>query len=257
MLVFFGIVLGILIFILGSMIFSFLNVVIYRLPRGENFIRGRSRCPACGHSLTFSDMMPIISWVRLRGRCRYCKVRISFRYTVVEALGGAAALGSVLVFGFSAHAALTFAMCCVLVCVAFIDYDTMEIPDIFNLIAAGIGVLSIFITDYAVWYEHLIGLFVISVPMLIIALFVPGGFGGGDIKLMGACGLYLGWSNAVLAFFIGVVIGGVAAIRLILKKKKGRKDMIPFGPPLCVGVAAAMFAGDFLIDYYIVSILNF
>ena len=253
MLVFMGIVLYILIFIFGTVIFSFLNVVIYRLPRGENFITGRSKCPDCEHVLSFADMMPILSWVRLRGRCRYCGSRISGRYAIVEAMGGAAAVGSVMVFGFGPRAILAFAMCGVLTCVGFIDHDTMEIPDSLSICAAIIGVLSIFLTDAAPWYSHLIGAFIVSVPLFIITMFIPGGFGGGDIKLMAACGLYLGWADEIFAFFVGVVIGGIYAVHLMMSGKKGRKDHLAFGPSLCIGVAAALFVGDYLVDFYITS----
>ena len=251
-----GIILSILMFILGSMIFSFLNVVIYRMPRGENFIKGRSRCTSCGHVLSFSDMMPIISIIRLGGRCRYCKAPVSKRYSVVEALGGAAAVLSFLLHGFSLQGILAFAMCCVITCVGFIDHDTMIIPDSLCIIAAIIGVLAMIFTDASPWYSHLAGAFIVSVPLFIIAFFVPGAFGGGDIKLMAACGLYLGFADVIFAFFVGTVVGGLYAVHLLMTNKKGRKDHLAFGPWLCIGVAAAIFVGDLIIDFYITSMLS-
>ncbi|MBQ7677450.1 MAG: prepilin peptidase [Lachnospiraceae bacterium] len=243
-------------FVFGTVLFSFLNVVIYRLPRKENFITGRSKCPACGHVLSFLDMLPILSWVVLGRKCRYCGAKISARYAIVEALGGLAAVSSVAMFGLSVYAALVFAMCAVLTCVGFIDHDTMEIPDGLSLTAAILGTVAVFFTKGVAWYEHLIGLAVISVPMLILALLIPGGFGGGDIKLMAGCGLFLGWKNALFSFFVAAVIGGVYAVILILRKKRGRKDHIPFGPFLCMGVAAAIFAGDLVLDFYIGRLLG-
>lgn len=250
------ILLLILLFLFGTVIFSFLNVVIYRLPRKENFISGRSRCPSCGETLRFSDMVPILSWVLLGRRCRYCGVKISARYPAVEVLGGIAAIASFGMFGFSLFTVLAFAMCGVLTCVGFIDYDTMEIPDGLSIAAAVLGVLSIFFGRGAYWHEHLIGLFVISVPMLLLALILPGAFGGGDIKLMAGCGLFLGWKNALLSFFFAAVIGGLYAAILLLRKKKKGKDQIPFGPFLCMGVAAAMFLGDKVLDFYLGGILG-
>ncbi|MCR5469130.1 MAG: prepilin peptidase, partial [Lachnospiraceae bacterium] len=246
-----GIVLLFLIFIMGSMIFSFLNVVIYRLPRNENFITGRSKCPICGHELTYLDMVPILSWLALKKKCRYCGTKISGRYALVEALGGMAAVGCTWVYGFTWHTLLSFAMCGVLACVAFIDYDTMTIPNGLCIAAAILGFLSIFLTDYCTWYEHLFGMFAVSLPMLLIAMAVPAGFGGGDIKLMIGCGLYLGWMNAIVAFLSAVVLGGIWAVCLLAAKKKNRKDTIPFGPSLCIGTAFAMFGGHFLVSWYV------
>lgn len=250
------IILFVFAFIFGTVLFSFLNVVIYRLPRKENFVSGRSKCPACGHVLTFLDMVPIISWVVLGRKCRYCGAKISPRYACVEALGGIAAVSCAAVFGCRVYTVLAFAMCAVLTCVGFIDHDTMEIPDGLSLAAAIIGGVAVFFTNGVAWYEHLIGLFVISVPMLIIALLIPGGFGGGDIKLMAGCGLFLGWKNALFAFFTAALIGGVYAVVLILRKKKGRKDHIPFGPFLCMGVAFAMFFGGVVLDFYVGTLLG-
>ena len=243
-------------FLFGTVIFSFLNVVIYRLPRKENFITGRSKCPSCGHVLSFLDMVPIFSWVALGRKCRYCGAKISPRYAFVEALGGIAAAGCVARFGLSVYTILAFAMCAVLTCIGFIDFDTMEIPDGLSIAAAVIGAVAVFFTEGTVWYEHLIGLVVVSVPMLVLALIVPGGFGGGDIKMMAGCGLFLGWKNALFSFFTAAVIGGVFAIGLIIRGKRGRKDHIPFGPFLCVGVATAMFAGNLVLDFYFGRLLG-
>ncbi len=251
-----GTVLFILLFLLGSVIFSFLNVVIYRLPRKENFITGRSHCPSCGHTLSFADMIPVFSWLALKKKCRYCGCSISSRYAIVETMGGIAALVSIYFYGISIRTVLAFLMCCFLTCVAFIDADTMEIPDGLNLAILIAGVIAVFTTDYCTWYAHVLGLLVISVPMLIIALIIPSGFGGGDIKLMAACGLYLGWINVSFAFFVAVVIGGVWALVMFVKGKKDKKELIPFGPFLCIGVIISMYFGETIMDYYINSILR-
>ncbi len=243
-------------FVFGTVIFSFLNVVIYRLPRKENFITGRSRCPSCGHDLSFLDMVPILSWVVLGRKCRYCSAKISARYACVEALGGLAAARCIARFGLSVYTILAFAMCAILTCIGFIDHDTMEIPNGLSIATAVTGAVAIFFTEGVAWYEHLIGLAVVSVPMLVIALIIPGGFGGGDIKMMAGCGLFLGWKNALFSFFTAAVIGGVCATVMVMKKKRGRKDKIPFGPFLCMGVAAAMFFGDLVLDFYVGTLLG-
>ncbi len=245
-----------LIFFLGTAIFSFLNVVIYRLPRHEDFVTGRSKCPDCGHMLSFLDMVPILSWFLLGRKCRYCKAKISARYPIVEALGGIAALLSVYIYGLSIYAILVFALCSLLTCVGFIDHDEMIIPDGLNIAIATIGVAAVFLTEDTVWYEHIIGLFIISVFMLILAIIIPQAFGGGDIKLMAGCGLFLGWKNTVFAFFAAVVIGGIFAAFKMIKKEKGKKDLIPFGPFICVGVVLAVFVGDMVMDIYLGTLLG-
>lgn len=252
----FSIIYYIFVFVLGTMIYSFLNVVIYRLPRKEDFISGRSKCPSCGHVLSFLDMFPILSWVLLGRKCRYCGAKISGRYALVEALGGLTAIACTYLYGLSIYAGLAFALCSVLTCVAFIDHDTMIIPDGLSIATAVIGILSVFFNESVAWYEHLIGMFIISVFMLVISLAIPQAFGGGDIKLMAACGLFLGWKNVVFAFFIAVLIGGIFALIMMIRKEIRKKDLIAFGPFLCIGVAAAIFFGDMAMDTYFGTILG-
>ncbi len=251
------ILLGIIAFVFGTVIFSFLNVVIYRLPRKMDFVMGRSKCPSCGHVLSFADMVPVLSWVFLLGRCRYCKKKISFRYSVVEALGGVLALLNYIVMGVNFNSVLSFVVCCICVCVAFIDADTMEIPDAFCVILAAIGLLATITDGPSHILSHLLGIVVISLPMLVIALMVSGGFGGGDIKLMAAAGFYLGMSNVIFAFFVAVLIGGGFAVYFLITGKKGKKEAFPFGPSLSAGIMAAVFFGGFIVDFYVKQVLMF
>ena len=246
----------VLVFIFGTAIFSFLNVVIYRLPAKEDFVKGRSKCPNCGHVLSFLDMVPILSWILLGRKCRYCGAKISARYPIVEALGGIAAVTCVMVYGFSIYALLAFVLCSLLTCVGFIDHDTMLIPDGLNIAIALIGIPTVFLTEGVKWYEHIIGAFIISAFMLVLALIIPQAFGGGDIKLMAACGFFLGWKNAVFAFFIAILTGGVIAVIMLLGKEKDKKALISFGPFICIGVVTAMFFGDRVIDLYLGTIFG-
>ncbi len=246
----FEVTLYVFIFFFGACIFSFLNVVIYRLPRNEDFITGRSKCPGCGHVLSFFDMVPILSWVVLGRKCRYCGDKISARYPVTEALGGIAGVACFWAFGPHIYSLTAFAMCSVLTCVGYIDHDTMTIPDGINIAALITAIPAVFLTDKTAWYEHIAGFFIISAFMLVLSLAVPQAFGGGDIKLMACCGLFLGWKNAVFAFFVAVIAGGVIAAVKMIKKEKGKKDLMPFGPFICMGVAVAMFAGDAAVGLY-------
>lgn len=238
------------VFLFGSCIFSFLNVVIYRLPAKMDFVTGRSMCPACGHTLGALDMIPVFGWMFLRGRCRYCGEKVSARYPFVEFLGGAFAVMCLYCYGVSARAGIAFLFLCILTVVAFIDMDTMEIP--FPLvIAAGItGVASCFFFPEISLFERAVGMACVSVPLWLLTLLVEGAFGGGDIKFMAACGIFLGWKLNLLAFFLAVAGGGCYGIWLLAAKKKKKTDHFAFGPFLCIGAAAAMFAGERILDWY-------
>lgn len=240
------------IFMAGASIFSFLNVVIFRLPAKIPFTAGRSRCPSCGAQLRWYDMVPVLNWFYLRGKCRSCGGRISPRYPAVEALGGVCALLCVICRGYTAEAALDFAFLAILTVIAFIDWDTMEIPNGLVLAVLAAGVLS--------WIagagglspvQRLIGALCVSVPMFALTLAIPGAFGGGDIKLMAAAGLFLGWKLCLLSMFLAVLAGGIYGIYLLAAKKKDRREHFAFGPFLCAGMAAAIFWGEALLRWYL------
>ncbi|MDD3253181.1 MAG: prepilin peptidase [Lachnospiraceae bacterium] len=239
------------IWLLGACIFSFLNVVIYRVPRKISFVRGFSHCPDCGHQLSGLDMIPVFSWLALRGHCRYCKCSVSPRYTWVELFGGCMALLCVFKIGYNLAALTVFAFLGMLTVVAFVDIDTMEIPDGFVLAILIIGVVSIVTMPGISLAERLIGVFAVSLPLLLITLAVPGAFGGGDIKLMGACGLLLGWKLSLVSLFLAVLTGGLYGIYLLAAKKKGRKEHFAFGPFLCAGMCLALFWGTSLTRWYL------
>lgn len=239
------------VFLFGSCIFSFLNVVIYRLPAKMNFVTGRSMCPACGHTLGALDMIPVFGWIFLRGKCRYCGEKISARYPLVELLGGALAVLCLYCYGVNLRAAIVFLFLSVLTVVAFIDIDTMEIP--FPLvIAAGVtGLISCFFFPEISPAERAVGMICVSVPLWLITLLVAGAFGGGDIKLMAACGIFLGWKLNLLALFLAVAGGGCYGIWLLAAKKKKKTDHFAFGPFLCSGAAVAVFAGEKILGWYL------
>ncbi len=246
--------LALILFLWGSCIFSFLNVVIYRVPLGKSFVTGRSACPACGHELSMLDMIPILSWLSLRGRCRYCGAPVSPRYSLVEGLGGIAALLSVWRFGWSVEALFSFAFFCVLTVVSFVDMDTMEIPDGFVLTALLLAALHLpFTGEPFPFWGHLIGFFCVSAPLFLVTVLIPEAFGGGDIKLMAACGLFLGWRLTLVSFFFAVLMGGVWGIFLMASGQKGRKDHFAFGPCLCLGMALSVLWGDAVLHWYLVS----
>lgn len=237
--------------VVGACVFSFGNVLVYRVPRGIDFVRGRSACPSCGHALAARDLVPVFSWMALRGKCRYCGASIPARYTAVELAGAACGVVSVVEWGFAPSALVGFAFLFMLAVIAFIDGDTKTIPNGLVIAVAVIGLAGLIwpVAD-ATLVDRAIGVVAVSVPLFILAV-VTGGFGGGDVKLMAAVGLVLGWRLTVLAFFVGVVAGGVFAVWLLVRKRVKGSDTIAFGPFLCGGAAVAVLYGEPLIAGYL------
>lgn len=242
--------------VFGACIGSFLNVVIYRLPRGSFFAQARSHCPDCGKQLGWRDLIPVAGFILLKGKCRYCGARISPRYPLVEAACAALAIFCFMRFGPDFRAALAFCVCAILLAVALIDYDTMEIPDRLVLALVPFAVCAVWLWPDTAIIGRVIGFFVISLPMLLLAVFINGAFGGGDIKLMAVCGFLLGWQNSLLAFFIALLIGGGCAIYLLASGKSKRGAHMAFGPYLCAGAAAALFFGEDIISFYLNSFIG-
>lgn len=254
-------------FTFGMCIFSFLNVLIYRLPKKISFAKGRSFCPGCNHELKALDLIPVFSYLFLGRKCRYCKTKISPRYMLVELLGGFAAIAVAIKYFELPHylmhlhfhddtwfalvrTVFVFMLFCLLTVVAFIDIDTQEISNGASIFAAILGALSIFVLTEVSGFEHLIGFFVISIPLLIITLIVPGAFGGGDIKLMFGLGGLLGWKLSIVAIFISIVAGGLVGVIGLITGKLKRKDHFAFGPFLCIGVVIALLFGKAIWNWY-------
>lgn len=242
------------IFVFGIVIGSFLNVLIYRIPRHENIAVVRSHCMQCGYQLKWYDLFPIFSYLFLRGKCRKCKAKISVQYPLVEALNG---ILYVVVFGFMYQQTTDSLLCCVLYCMlgsallalSVIDFRTYEIPVGFNLFIGLLGVARI-VTDYENWLQYVIG--GVSVSLFLLLLFVLSNgraIGGGDVKLMAACGLLLGWKSIILAFCIGCLLGGI--IHPIRMKIAGEGRVLAMGPYLSIGVMIAALFGTQLINQYL------
>lgn len=244
-------------FAAGACIFSFLNVIAYRLPRGESAASGRSHCPGCGKKLTARELIPCVSYLIQRGRCRGCGMRISCRYMFMEILGGLGFVCCGLAFGQGAGGVLSlegwtaFAYLGILAVMALIDWDTRIIYDRFH-----IGILLLGIAALRLFPEHgladrMIGAVAVSLPMLVLACLIEGAFGGGDIKLMAVSGFLLGWRAILAAMFFALVSGGVYCIWMMAGKKLSRKDRFAFGPFLAAGLAAALFWGDKIAAWYL------
>jgi len=239
----------------GLVVGSFLNVVSYRMPRGESLIAPGSHCPRCGTAVKPYDNVPVIGWLLLRGRCRACRERISARYPVVELLSAALAVAVVLVKHSAHDIVLGLVLVAVLVPVALIDLDHRLIPNKITLPAALLAVALGLALRPAGVPEQLIAGAAAAAFLVVFALAYPAGMGMGDVKLAGVMGLYLGRSVGV-ALLSGVFVAAVLGLAIMARvgMASGRKTAIPFGPFLAVGGLIALFAGGPIVHWYLHSV---
>ncbi len=248
------ILLYIVIFLYGIVIGSFLNVLIYRVPKKENIAVVRSHCMSCGYQLRWYDLVPLFSWLTLGGRCRKCKEKISIQYPLIEALNGIFYLMVFHHYGLSIESLLYCLLVSALLALSVIDFRTYEIPVGFNYFILTLGLVRV-VTDYQKWSDYLIGFLAVSAFLYVLYL-VSGGsaIGGGDVKLMAACGLLIGWKLNVLAFLLGCILGSVIHLIRMRVSKEGR--MLAMGPYLSMGVFLSILYGDRFIQWYITVILG-
>ena len=239
----------IIIFIFGITIGSFLNVCIYRIPLGESIVTAPSHCMTCGRKLKWYDMVPVFSWLVLGGKCRNCKSKISVQYPIIEGVNGILYVMICAVNGLEWSSVIYCFMASALLVLSIIDWRTYEIPFGINVFLFVLGI-AMTILDRGNLVEHLIGMICVSVLLGILYLLTGGrAIGGGDIKLMFACGLILGWKLILLAFFLGCIIGSVVHIIRMSVKKAGR--MLAMGPYLSAGILLAALWGNAWINWYL------
>lgn len=237
-------------FIIGCCVASFANVAIYRIPRKISISTGRSYCENCHTSLRWHDLLPIISYLLLKGKCRYCHCHISMKHFLFECFGGLLFMLSFYRFSLTIETVLVFLIVMVLVVIAVIDYQTMDIY------LSTIITLFILAFIYQCFVQMnisslIIGALCISLPMLILDFIIPSSFGFGDIELMFVSGLLLGWQNNLFAAFVGIITGGIYAGYLLISHKVEAKGHIAFGPFLVVGIVMALFCGTEIVSWYL------
>jgi leader peptidase (prepilin peptidase) / N-methyltransferase len=237
-------------FVFGLIVGSFCNVVIYRLPQGKSIVTPGSQCRSCGHSICPWDNIPLLSYVLLRGRCRFCKEPISARYPAVELVSGILYVLLWYKLGFGLSFVLYGLLTPTLLVVALIDFDHKIIPNIITLpglaIGFGLSLCALPITPLA----SLLGLLIGGTLFYLIAFVSKGGMGGGDIKLIAMIGAFLGWQGALFTIFSGALLGSLVGVMLMLLGRKGRKDKVPFGPFLSCGAILFILSGDNVIHWY-------
>lgn len=255
---------AVIVFVFGTVIGSFLNVLIYRLPIGMDFKKGNSICTSCKHKLNWKDLFPLFSWIFLGGKCRYCKAKISSRYPIVEALNGASYVlvylflsGGNAIEGLNLKLLGYMVVMSALIVVSWIDFEHQIIPDSM-WIAIFVGGLFIvgdsLINGYfsKEWIiSRVIGLFAVSGLFFLIAFVTQGrAMGGGDIKLMAAVGFVLGWKAVLISLFMSAFFGVFFSIGRKIISKKEMKGVVPFGPFLAMGSAVCAFVGELIFDAY-------
>jgi leader peptidase (prepilin peptidase)/N-methyltransferase len=235
----------------GAIVGSFLNVVAYRLPRGESIVHPRSRCPSCGVQIAAYDNVPVVSWVVLQGHCRRCNAAIPFRYPFTEALtallfGAVAARADSLAEAWPGLALVT-----TLVVVALVDIDHRIIPNRVLAVSAAMGLVLWALADPGRIPGNLVAAVAAGGALLVVALAYPRGMGMGDVKLVAVMGLYLGRA-VVPALFIGFALGAAVGVGMIaVRGAAARKQAIPFGPFLALGGIVGQLVGDELMDWYL------
>jgi leader peptidase (prepilin peptidase)/N-methyltransferase len=235
---------------MGLAIGSFLNVVAYRLPRGESLAFPRSRCTSCDHAIRPLDNVPVLSWLALHGRCRNCQAQISARYPAIEALTALVFAAIVLVRGVHPELVLQLPFAAMLIAISAIDFEHKIVPNKVLLPMAVLGLVG----DALLRTSHLPELLIAGAGAFLIlflaALIHPAGMGMGDVKLVGVMGLYLG-SAVAPAMFIGFLSGSVVGVVLLARHgMAARKMKVPFGPFLALGGIVALLAGPGLVHLY-------
>lgn len=235
--------------LVGLCVGSFLNVLIYRIPKGEEFVKTPSHCMQCGHSLKWYENIPVFSWLIQGGKCRACGVKLSAQYPIVEALNGAMWLLTAILFrGDWIKVALYCGLFSMLLTLSVIDWRTYTIPNGINLAIFILGVIRL-ATDLGNWPLYVVGMLSVSLVFLLLYVLTRGnGLGMGDIKLVGAAGLLLGWQNMLLAVLVGSLSGAVIhSVRM----RRGAGNKLAFGPYLAAGMWLAALAGEPLISAYL------
>jgi Type II secretory pathway, prepilin signal peptidase PulO and related peptidases len=239
---------------------SFLNVLIYRLPKKMSIIKKSSHCPLCGYKIKWYENIPIFSYLFLRGRCHHCQEKINIRYVIVEVLGLLVAIVSLIRFDLSYTSIIVTLLLEIFIAIFFIDKDELIIPDSLNIAVAVLGLLSIIMADitslnheYTIddsdkFLSLLVNIIIIGIFYIIQKIIRKPVIGGGDLKLFLGIGLFMGWQLEILGLGIACIIG--AGVELIFSKKLNRK-IVPFGPYLVIGFTISLFFGPDLILWYL------
>lgn len=248
----------VLIAVFGLAIGSFLNVVIWRVPRGENIASPPSHCPGCDNPISPRDNIPLLSWLLLRGKCRHCREPISIRYPAVELGTGVLFAAFAIHFGLHADLPAYLYLAAIGVALAMIDIDLLRLPDVLTLPSYLVGLALLGVAAGVDHESHAFSRAVIAMAALaafygVVWFIYPSGMGLGDVKLAGVVGLYLGWlgwGQLVVGAFAAFAVGAVISVAIVAIRGGDRKTRVSFGPFMLIGVLIGIYAGHPLAHAY-------
>ncbi|OQY23983.1 MAG: prepilin peptidase [Desulfobacteraceae bacterium 4572_35.2] len=245
-----------IVFVFGSIIGSFLNVCIYRIPAGLSIVSPPSRCGHCETMLRWYHNVPILSFLVLRRRCAFCRVKISWRYPLIEALNGGLFVLVFYFYGISLPTLVFFLFVSALVVITFIDLDHQIIPDVISLSGIVVGFGCSFVLPWLSWQDSLYGILLGGGSLFAVAagyelLTKKQGMGGGDIKLLAMLGAFLGWKAVLPIIFLSSLVGTLIGVPLMLIKGENGRLAIPFGPFLALASVVYLFWGPAIIRWYL------
>jgi leader peptidase (prepilin peptidase) / N-methyltransferase len=244
------------VFIIGTILGSFFNVCIYRIPAGKSVVFPPSSCGHCNTRLKALDMIPVLSYLFLGGKCRYCKQSFSARYAIVELMTGVIYAALYMTYGFSFVFLKYIVLSSFLIVIGMIDFDTTDVyfATTISGIVAGIVFAAVgYFIGYGIMqyiWGALLGGGVITAIILLTR-----GMGWGDVEICLLCGVFIGFKLTVVTLFFSFIFGGFIGALLIITKKKSRKDYIPFGPYIALGAIVAILYGEKIVAWYLGSLL--
>lgn len=240
------------VFLFGLLLGSFFNVCIYRIPKDESIAFPPSHCTSCNTHLKPIDLLPVFSYIFLKGKCRYCKKKISPRYAIIELLTGIIFLGIYLSYGLTFITIKYCVLASFLIVIGMIDYDTSDIylkTTLSGIITGVIFALAGYFMGYGL-LKYFLGAF-LGGGIITIIILITHGMGWGDAEICLLSGIFLGFKLTIVTLFFSFVLGGIIGILLIISKKKSKKDYMPFGPYIALGATVAMLYGDKIIYWYL------
>ena len=239
----------VIVFLYGIVIGSFLNVCIYRIPKGEDIVKTNSHCMNCGTELKWYDLFPVFSFLWLKGKCRYCGVKLSWQYPAVEVLNGILYCIVFAVKGIHTTSVVYCLFVSALLVLSIIDWRTYEIPIGINVFIFVLGIIHVGL-NLNNWKNYGLGFISVSTGLFLLYYLTKGrGIGGGDVKLMAVSGLLLGWKCNILAFFIACLLGSV--IHTIRMKISKTDHVLAFGPYLSAGLFLSLLFGEVWLKWYL------
>ncbi|MFD3156363.1 prepilin peptidase [Haloimpatiens sp. FM7330] len=254
-----------LIFVIGLLFGSFFNVCIYRIPREQSIVFPPSHCTSCSTQLKWYDLIPVVSYIMLKGRCRYCGEKVSIRYPLIEFFTAFLWVLIYYRYGYSIETIKFISLCSMLLIMAVIDLDTQDVYFSLSLFGIILGIIFICIecfmykkvgfNIYPIISNYVLGGIIPAAIMMLIVILTKG-MGWGDVEISFVCGLFLGIRYSLFMLLIAFILGGIVSIILIVSKRKSKKDAVPFVPFIAVSAVLMSIYGDTIFNWYFINFIR-